>query len=404
MTPSPAFLKIVKDLEKKYPGTFRKATGWADPRRIPSGVFHLDRALRGGFPVRRITLIGGHKASYKTTLATKAIANWQRNCTLCMRPPAWCVCDPDTTKPMFAVVIDVEHTFDEAHAVELGVDPERLYVAKPVSGEAACEYAETIAHTPDVGIEVVDSLAALAPDVDLSKSYMTSAARGLRARLIARLMRALTVKLDKPRFPCTAIILNHLLPSQDGMGDIWPGGETQKYLSSVVIKLTTFGKEILEIQTDGEEMVKPYGGKAKPLVGPRMEHIRFLIEHSKVSLGSRLAEFDMVIETGDGFTFGDIDDYDDVLKVAQRLGIVKLLRGSDYDVNGQVVHTLQGIRGGWAADPEGYTLLKAQLCGMTPGKLALVLPEDPARSLDLERLNGKGQTAGDQEVSNELLA
>lgn len=398
MNPSPAFLKIVKDLEKKYPGTFRKATGRSDPRRIPTGVFHLDRALGGGIPVRRVTLIGGHKATYKTTLATKIMANWQRNCTLCMRPPAWCACDPDVTKPMFAVVIDIEHTFDESHAVELGVDPDRLYIARPASGEAACEYAETIAQTPDVGLVIADSLAALTPGVDMEKSYTDSAARGLRARLIARLMRALTVKLDKPHLPCTAIMLNHLLPSQQNMGDIWPGGETQKYLSSVVLKLVTLDKETLEIQNDGEEMLKSYGSKAKPLVGPRMEHIRFLIEHSKISLGSRLGEFDMVIETGDGFTFGDIDDYDDVFKVARRLGTIEDRgQGKGYGINGQIFQTQRAIREGWAADPEGYALFKAQLCGMTPGKLALVLPEDPAHALDPARLNGKGQMVDSQE-------
>ena len=44
------------------------------PARIPTGVFNVDYALGGGWPVGRVSLVWGPKASFKTSMFLKSIA------------------------------------------------------------------------------------------------------------------------------------------------------------------------------------------------------------------------------------------------------------------------------------------------------------------------------------------
>ena len=51
--------------------------------RIPTGIYPLDIALGGGFPIGRISVVFGHKSSSKTTTLLKVIANAQKMCVNC---------------------------------------------------------------------------------------------------------------------------------------------------------------------------------------------------------------------------------------------------------------------------------------------------------------------------------
>ena len=81
---SPQFLKIQEEINKKYPGAFRPSTGLSFNKKIPSGWFNVDRALGGGIPAKRLTLVYGPKDAMKTTFALRTLEDWQKMCQLCL--------------------------------------------------------------------------------------------------------------------------------------------------------------------------------------------------------------------------------------------------------------------------------------------------------------------------------
>lgn len=327
---SSAFTKILAEVEQAYGSILRPARK-GEQRRLPTGVFNIDYCLKGGLPINRISLISGHKACYKTTLALKAVRQYQSRCGYCFDMKEDCRCG-HTDRPYIAIFIDCEHALNENHVERLGVElgEDRLWIFKPPHGEAACEYAERFANTPEVGMIIIDSLAVLVPETELESGYFDKMSRSLRARLIARMFRALAYSLDNPDRPRVFIALNHLLPSQSGPGDLLPGGEEQKYLSSLVIRLWTAKKKYLVLNKKGEEEEEDEEESKKKVIKEeeptklRKQHIGFMIEHSKVSPDMLKGEFELFLgeDPGKNIIFGDTDDYDSVFNRGIKLGII----------------------------------------------------------------------------------
>ena len=349
MAYSPSFLAIQKELNDKY-GTVFRQIGQVDRRRLPTGVFNLDYCLGGGLPVNRVILICGHKACYKTILALKTIKSYQSLCNFCFESISNCSCggqfslDRDEeiiiSGPLKTVYIDTEHALDPALPLRLGINPENFYIFDPPHGEAACQYAEKFARIPEVGIIVTDSLAALVPEDELEKGYFDKMAQSLRSRLIARMYRALITHLNKSGYPPRlAIAINHLLPNRGGYGDILPGGETQKYLSSVVLKLQIIRKQYISIDKKGEEVLEEEEDSDEPkravkLVDPdaskiRKQPIRFIVEHSKVSPDLMKGEFEIFLGEDRDIRFGDTDDFNAVYYRASKIGLTDGVKKSD---------------------------------------------------------------------------
>jgi len=77
---------ILADLKKKGLKVEPAASySGIDVIRIPTGIFSLDYALGGGFPIGRVNLITGKKGSGKSTVCEKAVANAQKMCRYCNR-------------------------------------------------------------------------------------------------------------------------------------------------------------------------------------------------------------------------------------------------------------------------------------------------------------------------------
>jgi len=119
---------------------------------IPSGSLALDLALGvGGYPRGRIVEIYGPESSGKTTLTLHAIAEAQK-------------------KDLNCAFIDAEHAFDPTYAKNLGIDLDSMIISQPDNGEAALEIADTLVRSGAVDLIVIDSVAALVPQVELEKS------------------------------------------------------------------------------------------------------------------------------------------------------------------------------------------------------------------------------------------
>ena len=156
---------------------------------IPSGSLQLDGALGiGGYPKGRIIEIYGPESSGKTTLTLHAIAE----------------CQKQGGKAAF---IDAEHAIDPVYAKNLGVDTDNLILSQPDSGEQALEIAEMLVRSGVIDLVVIDSVAALVPQVELD-GEMSDQNMGLQARLMSKALRKLSGVMNKTN--CTVIFINQL--------------------------------------------------------------------------------------------------------------------------------------------------------------------------------------------------
>lgn len=186
---------------------------------IPSGSLQLDHCLGiGGYPKGRIIEIYGPESSGKTTLTLHAIAE----------------CQKQGGKAAF---IDAEHAIDPLYAKNLGVDVDELILSQPDSGEQALEIAEMLVRSGVIELVVIDSVAALVPQVELD-GEMSDQNMGLQARLMSKALRKLSGVMNKTN--CTVIFINQLrekIGVMFGNPETTTGGRALKFYSSVRIEI-----------------------------------------------------------------------------------------------------------------------------------------------------------------------
>ena len=117
-------------------------------RKMPLGITSLDRALNGGFAFDRITLLVGEFSAGKTLLAMMAIKAAQKLGLPC-------------------VFVDIEKTWTEEWAEQLGIRSGEVLVARPRTGERAFDVALGFVKRR-VPVIVMDSLAAMRAEAELS--------------------------------------------------------------------------------------------------------------------------------------------------------------------------------------------------------------------------------------------
>ena len=182
----------IKQIEKQFgKGSVMKLGDRAavDVAVIPTGSLTLDMALGiGGYPKGRIIEIYGPESSGKTTLTLHAIAEVQK-------------------QGGTAAFIDAEHAIDPVYAKNLGVNIDELILSQPDSGEQGLEIAETLVRSGAIDLVVVDSVAALVPQVELD-GEMADQQMGLQARLMSKALRKLSGVMNKT--DCTIIFINQL--------------------------------------------------------------------------------------------------------------------------------------------------------------------------------------------------
>jgi recombination protein RecA len=209
-------------VEKKFgKGTIMTFNAEADHHVevFSSGSIGLDLILGvKGFPFGRIVEIYGPESSGKTTLTLHAIAEVQR-------------------LGRHAAFIDAEHALDPGYAQAIGVDLDNLVISQPSSGEDALEIAEMLARSGEVGLIVIDSVAALTPRAEL-EGEMGDSHMGLQARLMGQALRKLTAAANQTG---TCIIFINQLRQKIGVtfgsGETTTGGNALKFYASVRIDI-----------------------------------------------------------------------------------------------------------------------------------------------------------------------
>lgn len=217
-----ALQDAIKQIEKQFgKGSVMKLGDRAavDVDVIPTGSLTLDIALGiGGYPKGRIIEIYGPESSGKTTLTLHAIAEVQK-------------------QGGTAAFIDAEHAIDPVYAKNLGVNIDELILSQPDSGEQGLEIAETLVRSGAIDLVVVDSVAALVPQVELD-GEMSDQQMGLQARLMSKALRKLSGVMNKT--DCTIIFINQLrekIGVMFGNPETTTGGRALKFYSSVRIEI-----------------------------------------------------------------------------------------------------------------------------------------------------------------------
>jgi len=261
------------------------------PAVTNTGALTLDLALGGGWPKGRIVEIYGPESSGKTTVALHAMAEVQRGGGV-------------------AALIDAEHAFDAEYARKLGVDVSNLILCQPDSGEMALEVADSLVRSGAVDLIAVDSVAALAPRVEI-EGEMGTVTVGAQARLMSHALRKITPIAAKSN--CTILFLNQIrykIGVLYGNPEVTSGGNALKFYASVRVEIRVKGR----IEADGKH--KGINVKTK-------------VVKNKVAPPYKLAEFDIIFGEG-------INSVGCVLDVGETLGVVER-RGSYYYLEGEKV-------------------------------------------------------------------
>lgn len=182
---------------------------------VSTGSLTLDIALGvGGLPRGRISEIAGPDAAGKTTICQHIIAQGQLTGMTC-------------------AYIDMEHALDLNYAAACGIQIDKLLFSQPDYGEQALAIAERLIKSEQVGIIVLDSVAALVPRAEIEGDIGDQFV-GIQARMMSQVLRRLSSDVKKAN--CILLFTNQLRQKIGvtwGSNEVTSGGLALKYYASV---------------------------------------------------------------------------------------------------------------------------------------------------------------------------
>jgi recombination protein RecA len=201
---------------------------------LSTGFQSLDRAT-GGLPRGRVTELFGPPGSGKTTIALQIVASLQRS----GGAAAW---------------LDADGAFDPVYATRLGVTVERMPVARPGSAEQAFEIARQLAMSHAVDLLVVDSAAALTPEIELQMEIGASGP-GTQSRALVSGLRRLGSALRSSG--AAALFLNQTRASEQA--ETSAGGPALKLAAASRVSLRGMGGRRIRFRVLKNKASEPFG-------------------------------------------------------------------------------------------------------------------------------------------------
>ncbi|AEU40738.1 recombinase RecA [Lactococcus lactis subsp. lactis] len=188
---------------------------------LPSGILSLDVAMGiGGYPRGRLIEVFGAESSGKTTVALYAVAQAQKLGGI-------------------AAYIDVENSLDPEYAQNIGVNLDDLIFSQPDSGEKAFDALEELVRTGALDLIVIDSVAALAPQIEIDGVAL----RAELAKMMPERLKRIVALVNKTK--TVVLFINQVRANLSGFlgtGETTPGGKALKFYSSVRVEVKTLEK------------------------------------------------------------------------------------------------------------------------------------------------------------------
>ncbi len=273
------------------------------PGRYRTGVLAFDVATGGGFPRNRFTLLWGKESSGKTNFALLAIAAQQQS-------------DPHLTP----VIIDVEGTVTQEWAEALGVDWERVIYIRVSTAEEAMDVACQMVAAEDVGIVLLDSIAAMTTNQEVEADY-DAQSPGTHGRTMGKFIRLAGKALKdavREGGESTLICVNqvrHKIGVMHGSPETLPGGMGQQFAASLSIRV--YGKNVMDAQ---------YHDKL-----PVWKEITIKIKKNKIPVCEEETKVRMALLPAGQFRPGQSNDWPVAKRHMEELGLmVKAKSGVEY--------------------------------------------------------------------------
>lgn len=299
---------VIKNINKQAGANI---VGYGIPKReyirIPFTSPRMNYCTYGGIPTGRLIEFYGEEHGGKTTTALDLVGNFQRIAET-------------YDLPSKVAYFDSENTLDVKWATKLGVDVDDLILLQPEeqSAEDILQYILDMMRTKQVGLVVLDSIAAMTSEQELEKTIADKTYAGISMPVTRFAKEA--VMMCK-RVNSTVLGINQL---RDDLGAMYagatktPGGRAWKHFCSVRMQFTR-GAFINE---KGEDLKKssesPAGNKVlvsmtknKTCPSNRRggfytikyaEGIDYLYDLVEVAL-----KFDLIQQSGAWFTIVDPD-------------------------------------------------------------------------------------------------
>lgn len=297
---------------RKDVGEHTVVTGNTTPpvQRQPTGIFELDFYLGGGFPKGRYSIVYGPESSTKSNIAFLAIAQAQKA--------------PGPNNK--AVLFNIEQTYDPPWAQILGVDTENLIVVNPAYGEQAVDILDAIMRAEDVSIVVVDSVAALISSKEIANSteqYDIGTSALLIKRMVNKMMIAFGEEAKRGHYPCVILInQTRFKPGvMFGSPETMPGGEAQKFLSS------------LRIRTSASNVIDPKTNLTT------FKAVDVTVKKAKIPIRAMSFKFNLCVSPSDGLSPGETNSFNMVKGYLQALGLLN---------KGPKGYVIAGLAGTWS--------------------------------------------------------
>jgi recombination protein RecA len=264
-------------------------TKFVDVPIIPTGIVSLDLVLgTKGIPRGRIIEIYGPNSSGKSTLAMGFVAEAQK-------------------LGLKTAYIDAECSLDVEYATRLGIMKDMLYT-QPDCGEDALEIAEALVRSSEVGLIIIDSVAALTPRAEL-EGNMGDAQMGGQARLMSQACRKLTALCSKTQ--TSIIFINQIRSKIGGYGnpEVTSGGNALKFYSTIRMEVRAQGliKEG-EVTIGSKTRVRTYKNKVAPPYRECEFDLIFGTGPCKIGdLVDTAVNYGIIIRAGAWYKYGDQD-------------------------------------------------------------------------------------------------
>lgn len=315
-------------------------------RRLPTGIFEFDFYSGGGFPCGRYSIVYGPESSNKTNLCLKAVAAAQRQTPPCNK----------------AIWVNVEQSFDPIWAEKMGVDTKALHVVQAGYGEEAIDLVDALVRAEDVAIVVVDSMAGLIASKEIANSveqYDIGSSALLIKRMVNKLMIAFCEEQKRDHDPCVLLINQTRFKPGVMFGDpeTMPGGEAQKFLSSLRVRLSA--KNVLN--------------KATNTV--MFKDTKVTVKKAKIPVRAAAFDFSLCVHAHDDLQIGDTDSFNMVKSHLQALNLLaKTPKG--YVIQKTEFPTLTAMQERYMKDEKFKRVLQGMVIESYKDKMVLVEETD----------------------------